>query len=258
MSDAIDDPEAVFNLLSDARAVLFDFDGPVCDLFGGASTEDVAKKVKDRARWMWRTLDQEVEKCDDSHGILRKLRTMYDEADPKPRFRLPLTLAERVVARQERDAVRRAQPTPDIGAVVELLNALELPLAIVSNNAERAIRMYLKKKKLQGLFTSVCGRDPKNAGLMKPHPDCVNRAVSRLSLDPTDCVLVGDQLTDLQAAQEARTPFLGITPDRSRAEKMVEYGATAVVTSYEPVLTALERLSREREASAQPLSPAAR
>ncbi|MEU1481659.1 HAD family hydrolase [Streptomyces sp. NPDC001668] len=257
MSDAIDDQEAVFQLLTEARAVLFDFDGPVCDLFDGASTKGVADKIKRRARWYWRTLDQEVEECDDSHKILRRLRDMYDRSDPKPRFRRPLTLAERIVARQERGAVREAVRTPGVVTLVHLLHDLGLPLAVVSNNAEGPIRKYLKAPELKEKFVHVCGRDPRNAGLMKPDPDCVERALVRLSLDASACVLIGDQLTDLEAAQKAGTPFIGFTQDRSRAQEMSARGAEAVVTSYAPVIAAAEQLL-DRVAPARPLSPTGR
>ncbi|MDH6451116.1 MULTISPECIES: HAD-IA family hydrolase [unclassified Streptomyces] len=258
MSDAIDDQEAVFQLLTGAQAVLFDFDGPVCDLFGGAPTKGVADKVKRKARRYWRRLDREVEECHDSHGVLRRLRDMYDRSEPKPRFRRPLALAERTVTRQERGAVKTAVRTPGVVTLVDLLLELGLPLVVVSNNAEGPIRKYLKDPELKGKFTDVCGRDPKDAGRMKPDPDCVRRALDRLSLDASACVLIGDQLTDLEAARSAGTPFIGFTQDTSRAKRMVELKADAVVTSYGPVIASAEQFLKDREASAEPLSPAGR
>lgn len=256
MTDAMNNQETVLRLLTDARAVLFDFDGPICDLFHGASTAGVAEKIRQDALRYWPRLDRDVAECDDSHGILRHLRAMYDRSAPKPRRR-PLRLAERTVAAQERAAVRSARGTPGVVTLVDLLAELPTRLAVVSNNAEAPIRDYLKHSELKGKFRKVCGRDPRNAGLMKPDPDCVNRALKVLSLKASDCVLIGDQLTDLQAARSAGVAFLGFTQDMSRARQMVGLGA-AVVTSYDPVIAAVKQLLDDRAPSERGLSPAGR
>ncbi|MBZ3907871.1 HAD family hydrolase [Streptomyces griseiscabiei] len=257
MTDTMDDQETVVRLLTGARAVLFDFDGPVCDLFHGASTAGVAEKIKQDALRYWPVLDPDVAECDDSHGILRHLWTMYDSSAPTPRRR-PLRLAERTVAAQERAAVRSARETPGVVTLVDLLTKLTIRPVMVSNNAEGPIRSYLKRSELKGKFRKVCGRDPKNAGLMKPHPDCVHRALKALSLKAPDCLLIGDQLTDLMAARSAGVAFLGFTQDASRARQMTEGGAAAVVSSYAPVISAAERLLDGRALPERRLSPATR
>ncbi|KQW16933.1 HAD family phosphatase [Streptomyces sp. Root369] len=254
MTDAIDDQHAVAHLLGSAQAILFDFDGPICDLFRGASTATVAAKIKRRARRSWKTLAPGVEKCDDSHHILRRLRDMYDDASgrpvPKPLSRRPIARAERIVARQELRAVRTAALTPGAVTLVDLLHQLDLPLVVVSNNSERPIKRFLKRQEMHENFVAVFGRDPENAGFMKPHPDCLLRAFRHLSINGPNCVLIGDQLTDLKAAQEAGTSFLGFTQDGARAREMVGSGADAVVTSYAPVIAAARDLLADRTGSA--------
>ena len=104
-----DDRDALLRLLADVRAVLFDFDGPVCDLFRGVPTDDVAEQVREAARpyWGWRDpedqgrLDPDVESCYDSHDILRRLRDMYERPAAKKLSPEPLELAESIVIGQE-------------------------------------------------------------------------------------------------------------------------------------------------------------
>ncbi|GAA2598360.1 MULTISPECIES: HAD family hydrolase [Streptomyces] len=236
---AIDDPAALLRTFGSVRAVLFDFDGPVCDLFGGRATADVARQVKRTARRHWGPLDAAVEECDDSHGILRPLREMYERSVPRPSA-LPLELAEAAVTDMERHAVRTAAPTPHLHALVELLLGLGKRLVVVSNNAEGPIREYLARLGLGPKFDGVFGRSPHDARLMKPHPDCVHRALRHLALPAADCLLVGDQLTDLGAARSAGTGFLGFTRHAVRALEMAEGGADAVVASYLPVVRAAD------------------
>ncbi|MGC9382537.1 HAD family hydrolase [Streptomyces sp. MH13] len=224
-----------------ARVVLFDFDGPVCDLFGGAATADVAEHVKQAARQHWGTLDPSVEECHDSHGILRPLRDMYERSVPKPSAR-PLELAEAAVTAREWEAVRTAPPTDRLHTLVGLLLDLGMRLAVVSNNAEEPILAWLGRLGLGPKFDGVFGRSPHDARLMKPHPDCVHRALRHLAVPASDCLLVGDQLTDLEAARSAGTGFLGLTRHAERARRMRQGGADAVVPSYLPVVRAAGEL----------------
>ncbi|MFJ4084777.1 HAD family hydrolase [Streptomyces iakyrus] len=242
MTDATADEDALVRLLGPTRAVLFDFDGPVCDLFGGASTRDVAEEVKRAAQRHWGTLDPDVSACTDSHGILLKLRDMYDRPSRPPRCRRPLDLAEGIVAQQEAGAVGRATPAPYVEEVVDALLGLGMRLVMVSNNAEEPIRTYLEAHGLDAKFEGVFGRDPDDARRMKPDPDCIKRARQHLGLPAASCLMVGDQLTDLKAARSAGTCFLGYTEDEGRAEEMRRSGADFVVSSHLTVLAGTRRL----------------
>jgi phosphoglycolate phosphatase len=241
LTDVIEEQVAVLGLLGSAQAVLFDFDGPVCDLFGGASTAHVANDVKRKVRKVWPALDPKVEACTDSHGILRHLRDMYDRRPPGKLDASPLAVAEGIVADFESGSVPNAQTAPHFVALVHLLLELRMRLAIVSNNAEGPIREYLQLIGLQDNF-EVFGRDPRNAGRMKPDPFCVEKARARLSLKASECLLIGDQITDLKAARAVGTLFLGYTRDGVRKRQMKHYGANAVVSSHLPVVTAARTL----------------
>jgi phosphoglycolate phosphatase len=250
VTDVTDVQHALLKPLGSAQAVLFDFDGPVCDLFRGASTAHVARKIKRAAREDWYPLDPQVETCDDSHGILRYLRDMYDRRGARHLDRRPLVRAEEMVTEFEWEAARKAPETPHIATLVDLLCALGMRLVIVSNNAEGPIREYLERMDLGEKFKGVFGRDPENAGHMKPNPHCVRRALTYLSLPASSCLLVGDQISDLKAAREVRVPFLGYTQDEVRRKEMKHSHADAVVSSHLPVIEAAKELIAMRRASA--------
>jgi phosphoglycolate phosphatase len=249
LGDAIDDQDSLPALLDRTQAVLFDFDGPLCSLFGGLPTKDVADEIKETAREHrgWRPLAPEVEHCVDSHDILRHLRDMYEAAPVRPSA-LPLGLAEDIVTRAEEKAVETAVPARGMVTLVELLSGLRMRLAVVSNNAEKPILAFLDRSdiRLGSKFHGVFGRDPGDARLMKPDPHCVERAIEELSLDAAHCLLVGDKLSDFKAARSAGTGFLGYTRKPSRAADMKESGAEAVVSSHQPVIEAARRLHAVR------------
>ncbi|GGM25128.1 hydrolase [Streptomyces fumigatiscleroticus] len=238
MADAPGEQEVLQALLHDTRAVLLDFDGPVTALFGGASTAPAARRIKDAVRRIWGSLDADVEECDDSHGLLRRLRDMYDRPCPAPRSDTALKLAEAMVTRYEYEAVASARPTPLLADLVRALRGLGLPLVIVSNNADGPVREFLGRPGLPARFETVVGRDPRELRHLKPDPYPVDLAVRRLALPPSSCLLVGDQLTDLEAARSAGVRFLGFTHEEDRAARMRRHGADWVISSYAPLIDA--------------------
>ena len=257
-TNATDDQDALLRLListgTDTPAVLFDFDGPVCDLFRGAPTDEVAEQIKETARlfWGWRDprdqglLDPEVESCYDSHGILRRLRDMYERPAPKRLSAEPLKRAEEIVTEQETRALRTAVPAPDIVPLVDLLRELRVPRVVVSNNAEGPIRTYLEHPDFHRKFEGVFGRDPYDARHMKPDPHCVRRAIGHLGLPASSCILIGDQITDLEAARKAGTWFIGYTQEATRAREMKQGGADAVVSTHLSIIAAVEKFRANR------------
>ncbi|MFR0353448.1 HAD family hydrolase [Streptomyces sediminimaris] len=251
MGDATDDQDALFSLLGQVKAVLFDFDGPICALFAGRPTTSVADAIKRTAREVWECdfLSPEVELCDDSHDILRLLRGMYESA-PDKLSPLPLKAAEAKVADAEAEAVETAEPAPHIDVLLPLLAGLGKRLAIVSNNAAGPIRVFLKRSdvRLDAEFSGVFGRNPDDARLMKPHPDCVERAVEDLSLTASECLLVGDKISDFEAARKAGTRFLGYAQDAHRIEEMKTSGAEVVVASHDRVIAVARKLRADRQA----------
>ncbi|MFD9006088.1 hypothetical protein ACFV0T_34930 [Streptomyces sp. NPDC059582] len=97
-------------MLRQTDAALLDFDRPVTDLFGDAPTALIAHEVEEMARAEWGPLDDDAEACEDSHGILRHLRDMYDRPSTLPRDRRALEQAEAIGTRHEYDAARSALP----------------------------------------------------------------------------------------------------------------------------------------------------
>ncbi|MFD0311064.1 HAD family hydrolase [Streptomyces sp. NPDC127119] len=243
MSGVPDEQQSLRRLLGRSRAVLFDFDGPVTDLFDGISTTPVACEIKDAVRNAWGVLDPDLEKCEDSYEALQCVRDMFERPALAPRDRAALEQAEAIVTRHEHTAVRCAAPAPCLIELVDALRDLDMRLTIVSNNSDGPIWEFLKSLGLQAKFDTVAGRDPHELRHMKPDPDSVNRAVSRLDLPASACLMLGDQLTDLEAARAAGTRFIGYTRSAERAADIRNRAADWVVPSHHPLIIAAKQLS---------------
>jgi HAD superfamily hydrolase (TIGR01509 family) len=108
-------------------------------------------------------------------------------------------------------------------------------LAIATNNSPRVARAYLEGRGLLGCFAPhIYGRTPE-LHLLKPNPHCLNRALNAMGAAPKAALMIGDSLSDLQAAIDAGVPFLGYARNDARAKEFRDAGAEVVVQSLEPL-----------------------
>ena len=120
---------------------------------------------------------------------------------------------------------------------------------MTTNNAAGPVRQYLRAQGIEEFFDHVVGRDPGDPLLMKPDPHCVNRAVGLAGVPAGNCLMIGDQPSDAQAARAAGVGFLGYAADLARAAALGAAGVENVVSSLEAVLKALELLPAARHSS---------
>ncbi|AZM54042.1 HAD family hydrolase [Streptomyces sp. WAC 01529] len=243
-ADGSPDRDVLSRLLTSAAALLFDFDGPVTRFFHHYDTRPIAREIKALLLERGVSLPAHVQASEDSHGLLHLLRSeVFTADDPGPEEQKTLELAEGIVTRHEYQAALGAVPDEHVGALATELSRLGKRLAIVSNNAEGPVRAYLERVGLDGMFTPVLGRDPYELRHMKPDPHRVRTAVHHLGLKAADCLLVGDQPTDLEAARTAGTPFLGYARSEAVADQMRREGAIWADISLLPLLRAASQLT---------------
>ncbi|MEV0120603.1 HAD-IA family hydrolase [Streptomyces sp. NPDC050703] len=241
--DGSPDRDVLTGLLARSQALLFDFDGPVTRFFADYPTAPVAAEMKDLLADRRVRLPPSVRASQDSHGLLHLLRDeVFPEDRPDAEAQKTLELVEGIVTAHEYRAVRKARPEAGITSLLSTLRDRGKRLVVVSNNAEGPVRAFLGRAGLSPRFEGVFGRDPHELRHMKPHPRCVDLAVGFLGVSPEDCLLVGDQPTDLEAAHRAGVPFLGYARSTAVARRMRAEHAAWAGTSLRPVLTAAEAL----------------
>lgn len=81
---------------------------------------------------------------------------------------------------------------------------------------------------------------------MKPDPYSLVLAASRLDLTPAQCTLVGDSVTDIEAARAAGAMSIGYANKPGKAAFLTETGADAVVSEMSAVADALFAVPRGR------------
>ncbi|GAA3826216.1 HAD family hydrolase [Streptomyces phyllanthi] len=225
--------ENLRELITRARYVLFDFDGPICRLFAGYSATLIAEEL---VKWL------------DSHGLKGLLteeeRTALDPHVPlhavnrrHPGSDLVVGL-EKWLTEQELKAVPTAWPTEYADALIRTWNAVGARLAVTTNNSPRAATRYLSSRGLTECFGPYVYGRTQNLHWMKPDPHWLHHALNAMGADPSTSLMVGDSPPDYLAAREAGIPFLGFARNERKLKELVDAGAAewCIVGSLKPVL----------------------
>src|SRR5690606_20794550 len=94
-----------------------------------------------------------------------------------------------------------------------------------------AARSFLDKHDLGRHVHTVVGRVPGRPDLLKPHPHLVRTAMARHGMRPGQCVLVGDSVSDVQAARNAGTRVIAYINKPHKRARLHAAGPDATVAS---------------------------
>ncbi|MGW6570521.1 HAD family hydrolase [Streptomyces sp. NPDC054975] len=219
--------------LANARVILLDFDGPVCDVFAGLPAPDVAKELTALLSAQDEAAGTKAAQTDDPIEVLR----IAHEADPELGQKVEQALTDAEV----RAVAVAGQPTP--GAVESLLAARSANrgVAVVSNNSAECVRAFLELHGLDEYVMRIVGRPAEQPHLMKPNPFPLITAAEQMHVDVTGCTLIGDSLTDIQAAHAAGTTVIGYANKPHKAYLFTEAQADAITEDMQAIADALTK-----------------
>jgi HAD superfamily hydrolase (TIGR01509 family) len=208
-------------ILSPAKAVLFDFDGPICSVFDGYPAPQITEELAELARQIRGELPPALKQASSPHELL--LAAAGD-----------LELAQQLEAalqNAELAAIETARPTPGAAESITACTASGRLVAIVSNNYSEAVIEYLARAGLSRGVAHVEGRNPLDPTLMKPDPHLIERAITALNVAPASCVFIGDQITDIEAGRRAGVATIGYANKPGKVEALKDAGADVVLTT---------------------------
>lgn len=213
----------VARVLDQTSLLLLDFDGPICKVF--ASTHDyvVAQRLRDVLIDSDTILPGAVQSTQDPLEVLRFSATLPDEE--------LVRRVESELNRQELEAIAGAHATPHTEEVIQSAVQSGKTVGIVSNNSPEAIKLYVAQQNWGKHIAIIVGRSHSEPHLMKPHPRPVWLAYTRLDVLPRNCALVGDSVSDVEAAHAAHVQSIGLANRPDKLESLRSAGADAVVTS---------------------------
>ncbi|MDA3644153.1 HAD-IA family hydrolase [Saccharopolyspora indica] len=218
-------------VLGRVSAVLFDFDGPLCDVFAGLPAGRIAVQLGDLVEA--ETGERIDLDTDDPMEVLRR------SVGLRPNLTREV---DQALLNAELSAVQVS--VPNLAGVAALRTSLEsgMRVGIVSNNAKEAVDVFLRIQGLGEVVSPVIGRALGHPDRMKPNPEPLVRALDDLELSPGEAVLVGDSLTDIEACRAVGMPCIAYANKPGKAERFVR--ADAVVDNMTSLADALAEVGK--------------
>jgi HAD superfamily hydrolase (TIGR01509 family) len=212
---------ALQRIVSRTHYLLLDFDGPICSLFAGMSADTVAEKLRRRLAAGDVVIPTEVRSTSDPLEVFRVVAASGRDVGQR---------AQRELTLLEAQAVATAQPADGAAELIIAAHQSGRGVAIVSNNSGQSVATYLNHHCLTRYISAVIGRDDPDPAHMKPSPYRVRQALKMLDAAPAECVLVGDQVSDITAAHAADLAAIGYANKPGKDERLVQAEADAVIT----------------------------
>ncbi|MFH9498860.1 HAD family hydrolase [Streptomyces globisporus] len=216
-------PESLTVTVAATKGVLFDFDGPICDVFAGHPAPIIARELADILTQIDATTGKQSLDTDDPMEVLRLAAHVGEGA---------VRRIEEALTSAEVSAVKAAG-IPVTGSVdcLRAAHATGRRVAIVSNNSATCVREFLKLHDLDQFVHQVIGRYPNRPHLMKPSPFSLERAAKELGIRASTCTLIGDSTTDIEAAARAGSMSIGFANKPGKEGILVAAGARTVITT---------------------------
>lgn len=176
------------------QAVLFDLDGTFADTAPdlGAALNHV------RAQHDLPPLPPEVIRPQASHGSRGLLKLGMAVEPESPGYE---ALKESFLQYYEEHICVRTRLFPGMAALVAELERHELPWGIVTNKPHRYTVPLMEK--LGYAIRAACLVSGDTCARAKPHPLPLQHAAQLMGIAPEDCLYLGDDLRDMEAAQAA-------------------------------------------------------
>lgn len=176
------------------QAVLFDLDGTFADTAPdlGAAANHV------RALHQLPPLPIEVLRLQASHGSRGLLKLAMDVEPDDPGYD---ALRETFLQHYEAHICDRTRLFPGMAALVEELERSDIFWGIVTNKPHRYTVPLMDK--LGYAIRAACLVSGDTCAHAKPHPEPLQHAAQLMGLSPEDCLYLGDDLRDMEAAQAA-------------------------------------------------------
>ncbi|HZT62943.1 MAG TPA: HAD-IA family hydrolase [Burkholderiales bacterium] len=184
--------------LNGVRAVLFDLDGTFAD-----TAPDLGRAInRMRADKGLEPLPISALRAHASAGARGLLKAGFGLSPESEGYK---DLRDRFLVLYEENLCVDTRLFDGIEALVDAMEARGLQWGIVTNKATRYTEPLLRLLGVDRAACVVCGDSTPHA---KPHPASLLRAAEILSLPPSACLYVGDDIRDIQAARAAGMRFV--------------------------------------------------
>jgi myo-inositol-1(or 4)-monophosphatase len=206
-------------ILSRARYLIFEFDGPVADLT--AAMPGAAEQLRATLHTE-RDLPPAIAETSDPFEILA-----YAAA-------IDFTLGKRIDAQLttiEVTAAATARPAAYVHETLAACRDSGRTPAVVSRHSTEAVSSYLASHGLADQVRHVIAAPSYPPGHLQPGPHLIEDLIRSLGTSPAECALITASVASIDIAQNAGTQSIGYATEPSTSERLTDAGAGCVIPS---------------------------
>ncbi|GAB2534986.1 HAD family hydrolase [Gracilibacillus alcaliphilus] len=183
------------------KAVIFDLDATLLDR--DTSVRQFISRQYDRFHSLFSHLDKETYTTKfielDCHGYVWKDRVYQQMVTA---FQIDSLSWETLLQDYLQEFCNSCVPFPDLQAMLKDLQQQGLQLAMITNGKYPFQLDNIKALQIEDYFDPILISE--REGMKKPDPAIFQRALSKLDIEPSEAIYVGDHpVNDVQAAQKA-------------------------------------------------------
>jgi len=149
------------------------------------------------------------------------------------------TYADARLTELEVAGVKSAHPTPGLRPLLDALARTGRTVTVVSNNSAAAVQAFIEAEELSRYFHSIVARTNSDPSLLKPDPHLLLQAAANLEALPAKCTLLGDSVTDVEAAHRAGTGSIAFANKPDKRNELLTAHPSAIISSLLDVVAAL-------------------
>jgi phosphoglycolate phosphatase len=158
----------------------------------------------------------------------------------------------KMAEKYELEAAAHTSLLPGVEETLKAVKKLGLKIALCTINSANSTEHILKRFKIAEYFDVVV---PRNKVLrFKPDPEHFKTALTVLEVASSETLVIGDSITDIQAAQQVKALSVGLPTGVSTQKQLITQGANYIITSITDLPMLIQRINKESNETQSPTS----
>ncbi len=222
------------------KAVIFDLDGTI------ATFNLDYKTVRSEVRGYLMKIGVPASVITVNENIFEMLKKtelfMSNTGKPSAAIEKTREQALRIAEKYELEAATQTSLIPGAIETLKDLQKMGLKISLCTINSANSTDRILKRFKLTQYFDAIITRN--GTANYKPNPEHCSMALKSMGVSASETLIVGDSITDIQAAAEIKAESVGIPTGVSSQEQLIKHGANYIATSITDLPTLIERINK--------------
>ena len=126
-----------------------------------------------------------------------------------------------------------------LAAIRQLAARPDTVLAVATGKSRRSVDAIFERMELHPYFVSIQTADRHPS---KPHPAMIRSAIQETGATAASTVMIGDTTFDIEMAKNAEVAGIGVAWGYHPVDQLKLAGAHAIVTDYDELIPAIDRL----------------